>query len=130
MKIILVVLIPLFLLFCCKEKRSSELGILEKRDQDAYENKESSNVSTRKQVLPENLKGTWFRDKESNAVFDVSSDSVYYVDNLKSYKYEISSDTLLIDLDGWTSKSLILKLTRDSLTLMDLDDHSVTYLIK
>ncbi|MBT1712189.1 hypothetical protein KK062_28365 [Fulvivirgaceae bacterium PWU5] len=123
-----IILISLSLIILgCKEKNKTRESVIiheEKKQNEDKENVRSYNVS------PEALTGAWFKEKGSNAVFDISYDSIFYVDNLKSYKYQIIADTIKIDFDGWISKSLILKVTTDSLLLMDLEDRSITYLLR
>jgi hypothetical protein len=93
-------------------------------NQHAHKEMVSHNVSS--EMLP----GAWFKEGDSNAVFSISSDSIFYVDNSGSYAYEITADTIQIKFDGWISKSLILKATKDSLVLMDIRDRWVTYFIR
>jgi hypothetical protein len=95
----------------------------------------SNNQNERKEIVSrhvssEILLGAWFVEMDSNAAFSIFPDSIYYVDNLRSYAYEITADTIKVNFDGWVSKSFILKATKDSLVLMDVEDRSITYLLK
>ena len=65
---------------------------------------------------PELLTGTWAEREDENAFFFIKNDSVYYIDSQdKGYHVEIKSDTLIFHLDGFDSKSKLIKLTKDSL---------------
>lgn len=64
-----------------------------------------------------NIQGIWTNGQTDNATFRIKKDSIYYVDNFKSFKYEISSDTLIIKFDGYNDVSKILKIDNDSLIL-------------
>ena len=115
------------IVLCCKEKSKTD------NIPAPYEgNRQNLSKKTEKtyNVSPKNLFGVWFTERGDNAIFNISADSIYYVDNLRSYKYEIRADTLKINFDGWISKSLIVKLTTDSLILMDFDDKSISFFMK
>jgi hypothetical protein len=125
-KQIILILLNLVIL-CCKEKSKTGYDSVSYEKNKQNERKEITNTHN---VSSETLLGVWFKERESNAVFNISSDSIYYVDNLRSYKYEIIADTIKINFDGWISKSLVVKVTKDSLVLMDLEDRSITHLLR
>jgi hypothetical protein len=64
-----------------------------------------------------NIQGIWTDGQTENATFRINKDSIYYVDNFQSFKYEISSDTLIIKFDGFNDVSKIIKIDKDSLIL-------------
>lgn len=66
------------------------------------------------------LIGIWAEDEESNAIFQLTSDSVYYVEHLDTpYKYDLIGDSLIFLIEGENYPSNIVKLTNDSLILFE-----------
>lgn len=65
----------------------------------------------------EKLIGVWGPSINENASFRVMSDSIYYPESFKSYKYSTNNDSIFIHYDSWIFKgtfcfrndSLILK---------------------
>ncbi|MFB6340202.1 hypothetical protein ACE1ET_00690 [Saccharicrinis sp. FJH62] len=80
------------------------------------------NNETRLNTSKENLFGAFGGDEETeNAYFGIFEDSIYYPDPDIWNKYELSGDTIIITTnENYVDKLLILKLTTDSLVVMDL----------
>jgi hypothetical protein len=47
--------------------------------------------------LKSKLKGIWTDGSSENATFSITSDSIVYVDQFTSYKYELYADTIQIE---------------------------------
>jgi len=47
------------------------------------------------------LLGVWGFNRSENAVFEIKSDSIYYVDEMVSKKYTATNDSLIFDFDGY-----------------------------
>lgn len=64
----------------------------------------------------DNLLGVWGVSINENASFRIQSDSIYYPDNFRSYKYTTKNDSIFIHYDGWIYKG-IFYISNDSLVL-------------
>ena len=49
-----------------------------------------------------NILGFWTDGSTENASFEISRDSIFYVDAFSSYKYSLSGDTIKIYYSDWT----------------------------
>ena len=47
------------------------------------------------------LLGVWTNGNSKNATFEIREDSIYYIDHLKSYKYSVIQDSIIIMYDGF-----------------------------
>jgi hypothetical protein len=62
------------------------------------------------------LQGVWAFNEEENALYEISGDSIYYVEHSEAMiPYNLVRDTLEIMYDGFSTKNIIQKLTNDSL---------------
>lgn len=52
----------------------------------------------------EKLLGIWGQSINENASFRIISDSIYYPEHFRSYKYSTSKDSIYIHYDGWVFK--------------------------
>ncbi len=57
--------------------------------------------------LKEKLLGLWTDNNSENAVFEVKEDSIYYTEQLKSYKYNLIKDSIDIVYDDFTFEGQI-----------------------
>lgn len=77
------------------------------------------------------LNGIWTESLSENSLLSIRGDSIEYTDHLgEPVSFKINGDTMIIDLNGYFSKSIIVMLNDSALDLRDLDDNSVTHLIK
>jgi len=60
------------------------------------------------------LKGVWGLKKGDNASFQITTDSIYYVEEFKSYKYNATTDSIYINLEGY-KLNVKYTVTNDSL---------------
>jgi archaellum component FlaF (FlaF/FlaG flagellin family) len=136
---IFIILFALFYLFesCSyqeKQKDNKNTYIESSNDTDnnkvAHTNKVHKSSDIKNKLDYSFIQGVWFEEMNTNALFAIDGDSIFYVDNLSSYPYEISDDTLVINFDGWKSKSLILKVDNNSLYLKDISDGTVIKLFR
>jgi len=63
-----------------------------------------------------NFLGLWTDGNNENASFDIRKDSIYYVDQLATYKYSIVGDSIRIYYPQWTFTGAIV-LSNDTLTI-------------
>ncbi|WP_299314623.1 hypothetical protein [uncultured Aquimarina sp.] len=62
------------------------------------------------------INGVWAEDKESNALFYIENDSIFYTGQQdKPYAIKLDKNSFSISYDNYISKAEILKLTKDSL---------------
>lgn len=54
-----------------------------------------------------NLWGIWGNEGSENAIFDIKTDSIYYVDEMRSYKYSLVGDTIIIYYPDYSYKSKV-----------------------
>jgi hypothetical protein len=128
-KILFVYFILLSFYFSCSNQKNEQSKSKEKVNSNEIIS-EIDKSNKLEQLDTKLIQGIWYINESSNAIFEIGEDSILYVDNLRSYPYEISKNMLIIDLDGWKSKSLILRADRDSLILQDVDDQSIIRLFK
>ena len=78
------------------------------------------------------LNGVWGVSPNENAVFEISKDSIRYVEFYdKPYYFKIKNDTFIIFFDdGYLNKNIIRKLTKDSLVLYNYELKENHILIK
>ncbi|MBA4410719.1 MAG: hypothetical protein C0397_15005 [Odoribacter sp.] len=62
------------------------------------------------------LLGVWSQSKSENASFRIDTDSIYYPEYFKSYKYSISKDSIFIEYGEWRYKGTFY-FRNDSLVL-------------
>ena len=63
---------------------------------------ETGHQKHRENFIREKIIGVWTDDSAENASFEITTDSIYYVDELASFKYEINQDTIKINYLDWT----------------------------
>lgn len=147
----LLIIIPVILLICCKSK--TEKSYLSPNVKKAVENPEFNgkveyvDVGKNKETLveenepkdfrPEGLRplpitkedimGIWKGDYDDgpNATMAIYEDSLLNVEHLESFKYELRSDTLIVDFGDWKSISIITKAEKDTLILLDENGETV-----
>lgn len=68
------------------------------------------------------LQGVWATSIGENASFWIKKDSIFYLDNFKSYKYCTKEDSIFIYYDNWIYKGTF-KFRSDSLLLIDNKNH-------
>ena len=68
-----------------------------------------------KDISIEDIYGPWWSDLSENAILSFYRDSVFYVDNLEYYKYELRQDSLIIHYEDFVDKGVILRVTNDSI---------------
>lgn len=59
----------------------------------------------KKSNLASRLIGVWGPSIHENASFRIQSDSIYYPEHFKSFKYTTKNDSIFILFDGWIYKS-------------------------
>ncbi len=65
------------------------------------------------------LKGIWAENEESNALFEIKGDSLYYFEDPVPVFYEVIEDTFKIYIEGKVFPSQIIKLSSDSLVRIE-----------
>lgn len=63
------------------------------------------------------LKGVWGYKKGNNAVFEITAESIYYVDEMNSIKYSATVDSLIFIFENNYKYRTKYKVTTDSLIL-------------
>jgi hypothetical protein len=61
--------------------------------------------------------GIWTDGQTENATFQITDDSIYYVDSNQSFAYRILGDSITIKFDGFDDSFKIERATKDSLIL-------------
>lgn len=154
MKNRIVLVIPFVMLFCCNKsgetyqspnvrevienseryKDSRELTI--QQDRTVVE-KEKEEVVEVKDFRPKDLKPSMFTSKDimgvwkgdyddgPNATMAIYDDSLFNVEHMESYGYQLSGDTLTIDFGDWKSVSIVIKAVEDTLILVSENGKTV-----
>jgi hypothetical protein len=76
-----------------------------KDKQTAQAHAEPNNISALH--LKKKLLGSWTDGNTENAVFEVKQDSIYYMEQFKSYKYSLNRDSISIVYDDFTFEGQI-----------------------
>jgi hypothetical protein len=80
----------------------------------------SSNQGNQKQDLYKSnsrpdITGIWTSGETENATFQIDKDSIFYVDALQRFKYQVVGDSLIINFADADYRCRIAKATKDSL---------------
>ena len=110
----------LFIISSCREKSPGTTATKTDSTSIAGENpveitqENSSNIS---------LIGPWTSGLSDNALFDVRKDSIFYVEDLESYKYILVGDSIKIYYPGYTFSGKV-NLQQDTLTITSEGEES------
>ena len=116
-------------------KDSRELTI--QQDRTVAEKEEKEEVVEVKDFRPKDLKpstfinkdimGVWKEDYDDgpNATMAIYKDSLFNVEHMESYGYQLSGDTLTIDFGDWKSVSIVTKAVKDTLILVSENGETV-----
>ncbi|HVA99512.1 MAG TPA: hypothetical protein VNG53_11515 [Bacteroidia bacterium] len=129
-------LIPFFILFIIlffsctssktndtnKNNQNIDSSLIQKNQKKSL--KSSSKKSTY-EVLKKQILGVWAFKSDLVTDFEIRKDSIYYIDQDKSYKYFLTKDdTLIIYFNGYTTKNLIT-IKKDNLMMLDSDTNQL-----
>lgn len=112
-RFVLITLISI-IYFSCKEVKSDNVTNYSKVTfQDSIQNMQKNNLVINKEMLI----GVWAENEHGNALFEIESDSIRYVEFYETpYAYDLESG-FNIHLGGYISENKIIKLTQDSLII-------------
>ena len=68
------------------------------------------------EITNDKIMGIWTTGESRNATFEIKSNSIYYVDNFKDYRYELNNDTIEIKYSDYTYRAKIF-LKNDTLIM-------------
>ncbi len=71
-------------------------------------------------IKPDFLQGAWTDGSTGNATFAFTKGGIQYVDNLKTYSYSLTGDSIQIQFEDYNYKARI-NLQNDTLTMSDAD---------
>lgn len=74
--------------------------------------------------LKDKIKGIWSDGSSENASFVIKTDSIYYVDQFTSYKYELIENTIKIKYPDWIFVAKVSFL-KDTL-IMDSEENGIS----
>jgi hypothetical protein len=117
----------ILLLFSCNNSNKNKLSNQSKhliRGTDTTVLKNKSIKSENKHQ--KNLLGYWALKGEQNSTFVIGTDSIYYTDEFKSYKYKIIQDSIKIYYDDFIGTYKYRFKPNDTLVLVG-DDGSQDY---
>ncbi|MBN2834187.1 MAG: hypothetical protein JXR48_04395 [Candidatus Delongbacteria bacterium] len=72
------------------------------------------------------LIGIWGTNKENNASFKISQDSIYYPEYFKSFAYTLKKDSIIIHFDDWDYRGVFF-FRNDSL-IMKSDSKEASFI--
>jgi len=70
--------------------------------------------------------GTWTDGNSENATFQIHPDSIYYVDHLDSYKYEMKNDSIKIYYPEYIYSAFVY-FRGDTMIFKDTEDENIYY---
>jgi len=86
--------------------------------------------SSKSIAIKKQIQGVWGIKGETVNDFKIGKDSIFYIDQERSYKYFFSKeDTLIIHFDGYIEKFKIVMHTTDTMITINTDSIK-TYFIK
>jgi hypothetical protein len=71
--------------------------------------------------------GTWTDGSTENATFDIQEDSIFYVEEMQSYPYSLSRDTMSIRYPDMSFKGKVYFIT-DTMVLTDAESGTTKYI--
>ena len=92
--------------------------------------KQSSRINPDYSVKKPTIIGIWTDGQTENATFQITDDSIYYVDSNQSFAYRILGDSITIKFDGFDDVFKIEKATKDSLILSKNNEKSIFWQFK
>jgi hypothetical protein len=129
MKIIFYITVSIFLFITCTKRSINESNTdtqpilqdaptLSSGGQNAVNPLEND---TKKPEIDKNLlEGIWAESEDENANFWIKNDSMYFLEDYDNPSYiELRSDTLIANYETFNTIDIILKLTTDSLYLLN-----------
>jgi len=81
---------------------------------------EKINVSSKEIKNKADFLGIWTDGYSENASFNIRKDSIYYVDQFATYKYDIIGDSIKIYYPEWTFAGSI-SMSKDTMTIISED---------
>jgi hypothetical protein len=79
--------------------------------------KDSMHHQQAEYILRNKIQGRWADEQQPDiAVFEVSPDSIYYIDHAQSYRYKIKADSFFIFYPDWTYAGR-LRIQRDTMII-------------
>lgn len=109
-----------FVISSCREKSRGTTGT--KTDSTTIAGKNPVEITLEKSSNT-SLIGPWTSGLSDNALFDVRKDSIFYVEDLESYKYVLANDSIKIYYPGYTFSGKI-NLRQDTLTITSEGEES------
>jgi len=98
-----------------KEKGNSKDTLKSTEKIETLKNVNESNIDNKK------ITGIWTDGNSENATFDIRKDSIYYVEQFKSYKYSLTNDSIKIHYPDFTYSAKIYFL-KDTLVMDSKED--------
>ncbi|MFP5042927.1 hypothetical protein [Parasediminibacterium sp. JCM 36343] len=86
-------------------------------------NKKLKTTTQSNDTLRSRLKGIWTNGKTENAVFEIKQNTIYYVDDLATYKYTLFGNKLTIIYPDFSYKCIIT-FHKDTL-IMDSKEYGI-----
>ena len=117
--LILFVIYSVSLLSCGSENIKSEIS--KEKDSVSVADKEVN-----KETHTNPWMGIWTDGGSENATFQIHEDSIYYVDHLDSYKYEIKKDSIHIFYPDYKYSALI-SFNGDTMIFKDVESENKYY---
>lgn len=118
MKTILSTLFFVLLLSACTTKETNKAN----ESNDSFQSLKTNNqrYKTNEKTL---LLGVWWNAGEKDAPtasFEINDSTIFYPDqeDQSEFRYHIKQDSIIINLDGYTSVSKIERVTKDTLELI------------
>jgi hypothetical protein len=71
-------------------------------------------------VKREDILGAWTDDTAANAAFDIQADSIFYVDAMETYPYELEEDSIIIHFSDYDFRGKI-SVNKDTLVITEAD---------
>jgi hypothetical protein len=127
--IILQVILITALLACNKQKIDNQMH---PTNNGISIQKEIASKTTKTPVSVQknhNIVGLWKIEGDDNPIFEISKDSIFYIDQGETFQYSISRDSIIIYYSDWIYKGL-LKVQQDKNVITISDGNNINKYVR
>ncbi|QNP53509.1 hypothetical protein [Hymenobacter qilianensis] len=122
-KYVMVYILFVFFISSCDlelKNTGSKDALIKNNELKEVAERSSSALNKSENHFNSKILGAWTNNSSENAIFDIRKDSIYYVDDLISYKYSMNRDSIKIDYLDWAFVGAV-SFARDSLIISSKD---------
>jgi len=112
------IILPIAIFYGCNNAPKSGRSL-----HDSLKRKSANELSRKLNNFKQKLIGIWTDGSSDNATFDIKKDSIFYVDQFKSYRYSLNQDSIKIYYPDFTYTAKVYFI--DDTLVMDSQDDGI-----